>query len=50
MNEAALDEASTEVGNTGEFTVWRDGELVFSKADAGRFPEPDEILAKLRAS
>jgi hypothetical protein len=24
-----------------------DGKLIFSKHDAGRFPEPDEILAQL---
>jgi hypothetical protein len=29
--------------------VVRDGELVFSKHEAGRFPEHDEILASLRA-
>jgi hypothetical protein len=31
-----------------EFTVWSDGELVFSKADEYRFPEPDEIVERLR--
>jgi hypothetical protein len=24
-----------------------DGKLIFSKHDAGRFPDPDEILAQL---
>jgi hypothetical protein len=28
--------------------VWNDGRLIFSKAEAGRFPEPEEIVAKLR--
>jgi hypothetical protein len=28
--------------------VVADGRLVFSKQDAGRFPEPGEILAALR--
>jgi predicted Rdx family selenoprotein len=41
-------DASIEKGDTGEFTVWSDGELLFSKKDAGRFPEDDEVLAKLR--
>jgi len=41
--------ASIQRGNRGEFTVWADDTLVFSKADEGRFPEPDEIVAKLRA-
>jgi selT/selW/selH-like putative selenoprotein len=40
-------DGSIEQGSSGEFTVWSDGELVFSKADAGRFPEDDEVLAKL---
>ena len=40
--------ASIERGETGEFTVWSDGDLLFSKKDAGRFPEDDEVLVKLR--
>jgi predicted Rdx family selenoprotein len=42
-------DASIERGDTGEFTVWSDGELLFSKKDAGRFPEDTEILARLDA-
>ena len=34
-------------GKTGEFTVWRDGEALWDKAETGRFPEHDEVLAKL---
>jgi len=30
--------------------VLSDGELVFSKKQAGRFPEHDEILAALRTA
>jgi predicted Rdx family selenoprotein len=30
------------------FDVAVDGRIVFSKRDVGRFPEPDEILARLR--
>lgn len=42
--------AATDIpGGKGQFDVLRDGELVFSKHDAGRFPEHDEILAALRA-
>ena len=37
----------TTPGETGQFDVVRDGELVFSKWNEGRFPEPDEILAAL---
>jgi predicted Rdx family selenoprotein len=36
-------------GGKGQFDVLRDGELVFSKQAAGRFPEHDEILAAMRA-
>jgi predicted Rdx family selenoprotein len=36
-------------GQKGQFDVIRDGELVFSKQNAGRFPEHGEILAALRA-
>jgi len=37
------------VGNSGEFTVWVDGTKVAEKA-AGRFPEPAEIVAAVRAA
>jgi selT/selW/selH-like putative selenoprotein len=36
-------------GGKGQFDVVRDGELVFSKQETGRFPEHDEILAALQA-
>jgi selT/selW/selH-like putative selenoprotein len=35
-------------GSSGQFDVVRDGELVYSKHETGRFPEHDEILAALR--
>jgi len=35
-------------GDDGIFDVVVDGRLVFSKHDAGRFPEDDEVLALLR--
>jgi hypothetical protein len=34
-------------GDKGQFDVVRDGELVFSKREVGRFPEHEEILATL---
>jgi predicted Rdx family selenoprotein len=40
-------EATDIPGGKGQFDVIRDGETVFSKHDAGRFPEPDEIVALL---
>jgi selT/selW/selH-like putative selenoprotein len=36
-------------GGKGQFDVLRDGALVFSKHEAGRFPEHAEILAALQA-
>jgi hypothetical protein len=42
-------DARIERGQRAEFTVWSDGDLLFSKADEDRFPEPAEIVEKLRA-
>jgi selT/selW/selH-like putative selenoprotein len=50
VTESLALEAAIEPGETGEFTVRSDGELIFSKREAGRFPEHDEVLAKLRAT
>jgi selenoprotein W-related protein len=36
-------------GGGGIFDVVVDGDTVFSKHEAGRFPEPDEILTKIRS-
>jgi selT/selW/selH-like putative selenoprotein len=36
-------------GAKGQFDVLRDGELVFSKQQAGRFPEHEEILGTLQS-
>ncbi len=36
-------------GEKGEFEVVIDGELIFSKTETGRFPEHEEILAKIPA-
>jgi selT/selW/selH-like putative selenoprotein len=41
-------EARDIPGGKGQFDVLRDGALVFSKQEAGRFPEHDEILSALR--
>lgn len=35
------------VGQTGEYTVWADGEKIAEKV-AGRFPDPDDILYAVR--
>ena len=34
-------------GDNGVFDVVVDGKLIYSKHQTGRFPDPDEILAKL---
>ena len=37
-------------GGKGQFDVLADGEIVFSKAREGRFPEHEEVLAALEAA
>jgi hypothetical protein len=41
-------ETSVTPGLKSQFDVLRDGELVFSKQEARRFPDRDEVLASLR--
>ncbi len=41
--------ATLTKGGGGIFDVLADGRLVYSKARTGRFPEPAEIVALLRA-
>ncbi len=40
-------EAKDIPGGKGQFDVIRDGELVYSKQQLGRFPEHDEVVALL---
>jgi selenoprotein W-related protein len=40
-------EAKLLIGKIGSFDVIVDGELIFSKHSAGRFPENDEIVQKI---
>jgi predicted Rdx family selenoprotein len=47
LNANGID-AEAIVGQTSQFDVLRDGELVFSKQQEGRFPEHEEILTALR--
>jgi hypothetical protein len=42
--------ASIVEGGKSQFDVLDDGELVFSKQQAGRFPEEDEVLELLASS
>ncbi len=37
-------------GDNGIFDVKLDGKMIFSKHEAGRFPESEEVLVKLRES
>jgi selT/selW/selH-like putative selenoprotein len=39
----------TVPGATGQFDVFSDSELVFSKKETGRFPEERELLGLLPA-
>jgi predicted Rdx family selenoprotein len=48
LNSNGID-ATDIPGGKGQFDVVRDGGLVFSKHETGRFPENDEILSALRA-
>jgi selT/selW/selH-like putative selenoprotein len=40
-------DASFEPGGKGQFDVFVDDQLIFSKHAEGRFPEHDEILSRL---
>jgi predicted Rdx family selenoprotein len=42
-------EATDIPGGKGQFDVLRDGTVVFSKQESGRFPEDGEILTALRS-
>jgi len=48
LNANGID-AEAIVGQTSQFDVLRDGELVFSRQQEGRFPEHEEILTALRS-
>jgi predicted Rdx family selenoprotein len=42
-------EATDIPGGKGQFDVVRDGELLYSKHETGRFPEDGEVLTLLQA-
>ena len=48
LNGAGFD-ATPLAGEKSQFDVVSDGELLFSKQESGRFPEPGEILGALRS-
>ncbi len=47
IQEARGVEAKLVKGDNGIFDVTVDGTLIYSKHETGRFPDPEEILAKL---
>ena len=47
IQEARGVEAELVRGDKGIFDVVVDGKLIYSKHQTGRFPDPEEILAKL---
>ena len=49
LNDKGID-ASVVEGANSQFDVIADGELVFSKQRAGRFPEENEVLELLVSS
>jgi hypothetical protein len=42
-------ETTLEVGSSGEFTVWVDGQKVAEKK-WGRFPSPEDVVAAVKAA
>ena len=49
IKEALGLDTDVTVGSRGQFDVVADGDLVFSKQDSQRFPEPAEIISALQA-
>jgi predicted Rdx family selenoprotein len=47
LNAETEHEAEVEAGGSGQFDVLAEGELVFSKQQAGRFPEHSEVRTLL---
>ena len=48
LRNAFLVEPRLIPGSNGIFDVLVDGKLVFSKHETGRFPEPGEVIQKLK--
>jgi hypothetical protein len=40
-------DATLQVGNSGEFTVWV-GDAIVAEKKWGRFPDPDDVVAAVR--
>ena len=48
LKKAVGVDATLEVGNSGEFTVWVDDKMVAEKK-WGRFPDPGDVVAAVKA-
>ena len=48
LRDAIGVEATLVPGSGGAFEVTVDGNLIFSKLQIGRFPEPGEVLGKIK--
>jgi selenoprotein W-related protein len=48
LRNAVSVEAKLVAGSGGAFEVTVDGELIFSKLQLGRFPNPGEIVEKVK--
>ena len=49
LKQDLASEVDLVVGNPGEFSVWVEGTKVAEKI-SGRFPEPDSVVAAVRAA
>ena len=49
LKKATGTDAQLVVGNPGEFTVWLDERKIAEKI-GGRFPDPGEVIAAVRAA
>jgi hypothetical protein len=47
LNESTAHNAEAVSGEKSQFDVVADGRLIFSKQQAGRFPQHDEIIRAL---
>ncbi len=48
IKDATGEKAELVAGSGGVFEVTQDGEMLFSKREQGRFPEPNEVIEKLK--
>eukprot|EP00703_Trepomonas_sp_PC1_P001901 JAP94705.1 Selenoprotein W [Trepomonas sp. PC1] len=42
-------EIDMEYGNSGDFEIFADGKLIFSKQEQHRYPNPPEVLAAVES-